>query len=135
MTMQATVQAHAVKPRQQAPDLRVQLAGGGEWRFAERRAEHFAMLVFYLGHYCPICRKQLAELNRRLDEFSERAVEVIAISGDTAERAERSVDEWKLDRLAIGYGLPEAAMHEWGLFSPRRSRTVNRLASANRDCS
>jgi len=43
-------------------------------------------------------------------------VEVIAISGDTAERAQQSVDEWKLDRLRVGYGLSEAAMREWGLF-------------------
>lgn len=116
MTTQATAEAHRIKPRQQAPDLAVQVAGGSEWRLAEQRPEHFTMIVFYRGHHCPICRKQLTELNRRIDEFSERGVEVIAISGDTTERAKKSVEEWKLDRLAVGYGLSEAAMRDWGLF-------------------
>lgn len=116
MTTQATVGARRVKPRQQAPDLRVHLAAGGEWRLAECRPDHFTMIVFYRGQHCPVCRKQLTELNRRIDELSERGVDMIAISGDTAERAEQSVDEWKIDRLAIGYGLSETAMREWGLF-------------------
>jgi len=116
MTTQARVEAHRFKPRQQAPDLTVQLAGNGRWRLAERRPENFTLIVFYRGHHCPICRKQLTELNRRIDEFNERGVDVIAISGDTAERAEQSVDEWTLDRLAIGYGLTEDAMRAWGLF-------------------
>lgn len=105
-----------VTPREHAPDLRLELVGGGEWSLAERQPDHFTMIVFYRGHHCPVCRKQLAELNRRIDEFNERGVEVIAISGDTAERAQQSVDEWKLDRLRVGYGLSEAAMREWGLF-------------------
>lgn len=116
MTTEANLEAHRIKPRQQAPDLTVQLAGDGEWSLAERRPEHFTMIVFYRGHHCPVCRKQLTELNRRIDEFTERGVDVIAISGDTPERAKQSVDEWKIDRLAVGYGLSEAAMREWGLF-------------------
>lgn len=116
MTTQASAEARRVRPRQQAPDLQVPLAGGGEWHLAERQPDHFTMIVFYRGHHCPVCRKQLTELNRRIDEFNERGVDVIAISGDPAERAERSADEWKLDRLAIGYELSETAMREWGLF-------------------
>ena len=115
-TQAPRAQRGGITPREHAPDLRVELVGGGEWRLAERQPDHFTMIVFYRGHHCPVCRKQLAELNRRIGEFNERGVDVIAISGDTAERAEQSVDEWKLDRLPVGYGLSGTAMREWGLF-------------------
>lgn len=74
------------------------------------------MIVFYRGLHCPVCRTYLSELDRKLDEFTRRGVDVIAISGDDAERARRTVDEWKLARLPIGYGQSIASMREWGLF-------------------
>ncbi len=74
------------------------------------------MIVFYRGLHCPVCRAYLAELDRKLDEFTRRGVEVMAVSGDDAERARRAVEEWKLERLAVGYGQTIASMREWGLF-------------------
>ena len=117
MTTETTrVQRGGITPGEPAPELRLALAGDGEWQLANRHPEHFTLMVFYRGHHCPVCRKQLVELNRRLDEFTDRGVEVVAISGDTAERAEQSVEEWKIDRLPVGYGLSEREMREWGLF-------------------
>jgi hypothetical protein len=43
-------------------------------------------------------------------------VGVVAVSGDTRERAEASVADWKLTRLRIAYGQDVASMREWGLF-------------------
>ena len=43
-------------------------------------------------------------------------MEAIAVSGDPRERAERSRDEWKLDNITLGWGLPSEAMRAWGLF-------------------
>lgn len=77
------------------------------------------MLVFYRGLHCPVCRTYLSELDRKLDEFMRRGVEVIAISGDDAERARCTVEEWKLARLTIGYGQSIASMREWELFVSR----------------
>ena len=117
MATQLTDRVRAgVRPREQAPPLRLELADGGTWNLRERTPERFTLIVFYRGHHCPVCRKQLTELERRLDEFQRRGVEVIAVSGDTAERAQQSVEEWKLDRLTVGYGVSEATMREWGLF-------------------
>lgn len=74
------------------------------------------MVVFYRGLHCPVCRAYLAELERKLAAFTERGVEVIAVSGDDSERAQRTVEEWKLAQLAIGYGQSIASMRQWGLF-------------------
>ena len=35
-------------PRQKVPDLAVDLAGGGKWRLADQKPEHFTLLNFYL---------------------------------------------------------------------------------------
>lgn len=77
------------------------------------------MVVFYRGLHCPICRKQLQELAEKYDEFRTQGVEVMAISGDDRERAERTQREWQLGNLPIGYGQSVESMREWGLFISR----------------
>lgn len=77
------------------------------------------MIVFYRGLHCPVCRAQLSELNRRLDELTTRGITVIAISGDTLERSQEAVAEWHLDRLTVGYGLSEDTARAFGLFISR----------------
>jgi peroxiredoxin len=108
-----------IKPREHAPELAVDLVGGGRWRLDGQQPESFTMVVFYRGLHCPVCRAQLSELNRRLDELTARGITAIAISGDTHERARRTVAEWHLDRLAVGYGLSEETACAFGLFLSR----------------
>src|ERR1700752_3972947 len=96
-----TQNERGVRPRQTAPNLVVQLTDGTSWILADARPRSFTMIVFYRGHHCPVCRAQLSELNRRLDELVERGVDVVAISGDTEEVAAKTVDEWRLDRLTV----------------------------------
>ncbi|NUP54664.1 MAG: AhpC/TSA family protein [Gemmatimonadaceae bacterium] len=108
--------ARAVVPTRPAPPLSVQTVAGESWSLIERRPERFTMVVFYRGLHCPVCRTYLMELERKLDEFTRRGLDVIAVSGDDDERARRTVDEWKLARLTVGYGQSVASMREWGLF-------------------
>lgn len=111
-----------LKPRQKAPPLEVQTLDADVWRLADRRPQHFTMLVFYRGLHCPVCRTYIRELDTKLDEFGKRGVEVIAISCDSRERAQRSVQEWSLERLTIGYGLRIEQAREWHLFVSRSIR-------------
>ena len=103
-------------PTRTAPSLRLETLSAGQWILAARQPERFTMVVFYRGLHCPVCRAYLAELERKLPAFTERGVDVIAVSGDDAERARRTVEEWKLENLTIGYGQSIASMREWGLF-------------------
>jgi peroxiredoxin len=105
-----------VKPGEQAPALVFNLVGGGSWDLAAQKPQGFTLIVFYRGHHCPVCRAQLSELNRRIDELEQRGLDVVAVSGDTDELASESKRDWNLDRLTIGYGLPERSMRSWGLF-------------------
>ncbi|MBA2579371.1 MAG: AhpC/TSA family protein [Thermoleophilaceae bacterium] len=104
------------KPQAQAPELHVETLDGGRWRLSDRKPDRFTMIVFYRGLHCPVCTSYISELNRKLDDFSSRGVEAIAVSGDPRERAERSRDKWKLDNITLGFGLSPDAMREWGLF-------------------
>ncbi|MGH9593042.1 MAG: peroxiredoxin-like family protein, partial [Bryobacteraceae bacterium] len=98
------------------PPLQVELVGGGIWRLAEERPERFSMIVFYRGRHCHVCSNYLAELESKLDEFSRRGVNVVAISCDTGERAAAARQDWKLGRLRIGHSLDLAYGRDWGLY-------------------
>ena len=111
-------------PRQAVPPLKVERVGGAPWELTASKAERFTMLVFYRGFHCPVCRGYLAELNRLIDDFVSRGLEVIAMSSDTQERALESREAWKLDRLDLGYGLDLDVARAWGLYiSSSRGKT------------
>ncbi len=110
---------HGVRPREQAPELDLPLVGGGTFRLADRDPERFTTVVFNRGLHCPVCQAQLSELDRRLDDLTERGVEVVSVSGESAERATRMHEEWGIERLPLAYGLTEEGMREWGLFVSR----------------
>jgi AhpC/TSA family len=103
-------------PRLPVPDLAVSLVGGGRWRLSEQRPKSFTMVVVYRGLHCPICKGYLSDLNAKLGQFEGHGVGVIAISSDTAERAQRAKSDWRLDRLLLGYGLTLQQGRSWGLY-------------------
>lgn len=111
-------------PRQPVPALTVPTVGGEDWTLSGQSPENFTMIVFYRGYHCPICSRYLADLDRKLGQFADRGVGVIAISSDNKERAEKTRQEWKLGTLTLGYALPLGKAREWGLFiSSSRGKT------------
>ncbi len=103
-------------PRQTVPELEVATIDGDVWRLGDHKPDNFTMLVFYRGLHCPICRAYLSELNRRIGEFAELGVEVLVLSSDEEDRARQTKEDWKLDKLMVGYGLEIDKAREWGLF-------------------
>lgn len=112
----ATTTASRVLPGLPAPELDLPIAGGGRFRLSDSRPRLFTMVVFARGLHCPVCRAQLSELNRRIDELAERGIEIVSVSGETADRAERMRTEWGIDRVPLAYALTEPQMRAWGLF-------------------
>jgi peroxiredoxin len=105
------------KPSEPAPPLDVPLVGGGRWRLADQHPDRFSLIVFYRGLHCPVCRGYLRQLDALVDEYAEAGVtSVVAVSGDAEDRARRTVEEWKLGRLPVGYGQSIESMRDWGLF-------------------
>ena len=111
-------------PRTKVPTLSVRTASGETWTLAQRKPERFTLVVFYRGLHCPICRGYLGDLVKLEPEFRTRGVEVVAISSDNGERAQRAATEWQLGDLTVGYGLDLATARGWGLFiSTSRGKT------------
>lgn len=105
-----------LRPRKPVPQLSLPTVGAHRLDLATVRPETFIMLVFYRGYHCPICKKQLTELENNLDRLAEFGVEPIAISMDDEERARKSKEEWNLDRLTVAYGLSEDEARSYGLY-------------------
>jgi peroxiredoxin len=111
-------------PRQTVPALQVPTLAHGDFDLAADGAPNFTLVVFYRGLHCPICLKYLLELGRLQPEFEQRGVKVIALSGDTAERAQAMADKLKAPGLRMGYGVPLSSARAWGLYlSSSRGKT------------
>ncbi len=105
-----------IKPGDAMPAINATLAGGGRWVLAEDKPERLAMLAFYRGSFCPICRTWLNDLERLLPEFEKRGVSVIALSCDLKDAAEKSVADWGLKKLRVGFGLQVEDARKAGLY-------------------
>lgn len=105
-----------ILPAQAVPDFTVPLIDGGKFQLSQRLGDNFTLLLFYRGVHCPICKMQLRELQRKLGDFAERGITVVAISMDSKERAQKSVDEWDVDELLLGYGLSEDQARDYDLY-------------------
>jgi len=103
-------------PRQPVPALSVPTLAHGDFTLASDAAQHFTLVVFYRGLHCPICLKYLLELGRLLSDFEQRGVKVIALSSDTAERAQAMADKLRAPGLRVGHSLPLAVARAWGLY-------------------
>ncbi|MEM7180980.1 MAG: peroxiredoxin-like family protein [Spirochaetota bacterium] len=105
-----------IKPETYVPELQIHTLDGETWSYANYHDVKFSMIVFYRGYHCPICKTYLKDLQSKLDEFHALGIETIAISSDSKERAEKTRQEWGLDKLKIGYEFSLEEGKKWGLF-------------------
>lgn len=103
-------------PGQSAPELTVDLVGGGQWKLSEVEADNFVLIDFYRGFHCPRCKLHIIDLNNKIARFADRGVSCVAISMNEREKAEGAVQDWGLGNIPVGYGLTEAQAREWGLY-------------------
>ena len=90
--------------------------GASRWALAREKPEKLALLAFYRGIFCPICRTWLADLDRAVPQFERRGVSVIALSCDRKGSAERAITEWGLKNLRVGYNLDVEDARRAGLY-------------------
>ncbi len=111
-------------PRFPVPRLEIPLLGGGQFELAVAPAPTFHLLVFYRGLHCPLCAKYLIELERLHGDFVQRGVLPLAISSDTADRAQAMAEKVGAQALHIAYDLSLATARAWGLtISTSRGKT------------
>lgn len=103
-------------PGQKVPPLKVGLQDGSSYDLATESPENFSVIFVYRGYHCPICKTQLEDLAGRLDDFAKAGISVVAISMDSNERLQKTVEEWDTGDLRLGYNLTPDSATQWGLF-------------------
>lgn len=105
-----------VNPTDTMPALDAELVGGGAWRLPEEQGARLAVIAFFHGLYCPLCRIWIGELDRLVPEFVRRGTSVIALTCDTRARAERLLQDWGLAHLRVGAALDPEDARKAGLY-------------------
>jgi len=77
-------------------------------------ADKRVVLVFYMGHWCPDCTKQLNALNEHQKDFADKNTTVIAVSTDSPE----DVGQLKT-KLGLGFDVYSdtdlQTIQKWGV--------------------
>ena len=110
------------------PALTLPQVGGGEITLGETsRPGVWQIVVVYRGIHCPICNKYLARLEELREGLAKAGAELIAISGDPVEKAERMVADHGL-KFPVGYDMSIEQMRELGLYisDPRSPQETDR---------
>ncbi|WP_298857527.1 peroxiredoxin-like family protein [uncultured Sulfitobacter sp.] len=110
------------------PKTEVELLGGGTITLGAPRGGHdWQLVVVYRGLHCPLCKNYLAKLQELEAAYNELGVDVVAVSGDPAEKAQAFADEKALT-LAMGCGLSVDQMRGLGLYisNPRSPAETDR---------
>ena len=105
-----------LKPGQKVPELDLPLTIDARFVLSDQSPENFTMLVFYRGKHCPICKKYLTELGGKLSQFTDKGINVFAISMDSPERAAVAHEEWETHDLPLAHSLSEEKAREYGLY-------------------
>lgn len=105
-----------IQPGTKVPGLTLDLTIGAKYDLSKQTPENFTLVLMYRGKHCPICKKQLTELGNKLDEFTERGINCVAVSMDSEDRAMVTDKEWDTGDLPIAYGMTEDTAREWGLY-------------------
>ncbi len=110
-TGRATNVEHA---QEQAPEGTVQARDGSQFELATVWRDRRVVLVFYRGHWCPACKHQLGELEKRRVELGNLGATIVAVSSDSP------ADATALHRqLGLGFELyadPQlAVITKWGV--------------------
>jgi len=56
---------------------------GKTFDFFNYQADSWALLIFFRGKFCGLCRKQLMKINDNIEQFEKLNIKPIAISGDS----------------------------------------------------
>jgi peroxiredoxin len=111
-------------PRQKVPDLKVETLDHGPFELRSENSKRGVLICFYRGLHCPICANYLTELQKCVDGFADRNVNVIAVSSDNVDRARAMADKIRASSLRIGFDLNLEKAREWGLYiSASRGKT------------
>ncbi|MEM7729266.1 MAG: redoxin domain-containing protein [Pseudomonadota bacterium] len=103
-------------PKSRIASVEVPLLGGGTFDMSESDVENFQIIVVYRGVHCPKCKAQLETLEPMVADIRADGHDIIAVSMDSEDRAQKARDDWDIDELPLAYGLELMDAKSLGLF-------------------
>lgn len=106
-----------LKILKKSPELKLNNQNEDIFDLHKTQIDDLALLVFYRGIHCPVCRDYLQELEKLSQDFKDCGVKnIIAISGDSKEKAKEISSKWNVNKINILHEQSEESMREWGLY-------------------
>ena len=100
---------------QPLPAITLPTLNGGEITLGQGQATDWHLVVVYRGLHCPICKKYLTQLESLQSQFAEAGADVMAVSADPQDKAQKMADETGAT-FPIAYNLSLEQMQSLGLF-------------------
>lgn len=87
-------------------------------------SEKPTLLLFYRGSWCPYCNVQLAGIQNIFDQLNTLGVQIVAISPDTPENMQMTVDKNKLNYMVLSDSNTEFIQKMGLAFKDKRELTL-----------
>ncbi len=97
------------------PAITLPTLSGDQITLGQGGASDWHVVVVYRGLHCPICKKYLSQLESLQSQFADAGADVIAVSADPQDKAQRMADETGA-RFPVAYDLSLEQMQSLGLF-------------------
>lgn len=97
--------AKGLETKSVAPDFRAVDASGNEFHLASALKEGPVVVIFYRGHWCPVCNKHLGKIQDSLQLITDKGARVVAISPQKPEY---------LDKMAHKTGASFSLLYDEG---------------------
>ncbi|MBI2888100.1 MAG: redoxin domain-containing protein [Chloroflexi bacterium] len=94
------------------PSLVLKLVDGRTLSLPDELPGRYLALLFYRGHWCPYCRRHLADYQANLNELESLGVTVVAASVDPLEETKAVVDLLGLT-FPVAYGVTDSQVAEF----------------------
>lgn len=110
------------------PAITVDRLGGDQITLGQPAAgRDWQLVIVYRGLHCPLCKGYLATLEEVAPKLHALGIDVVAVSGDPADRAAAMVEETGLTQ-PVGHDLSVAQMQALGLYvsDPRSPQETDR---------
>ena len=103
------------------PQFTLNLTDGSRLTLPNDVKSEFAVVLFYRGHWCVFCRRQLADFEQKKNELQELGISVYAASVDTGDDALQVANEVS---FPIGEGVTREVADTIGAWWEDRRQIV-----------
>ena len=91
------------------PAVSLNLPGDSTFSLPDATADHYGIVLFYRGSWCPYCNAQLSAFQRSLDSLAEMDVMVVALSVDDEAATRELIAKHGL-RFPVGHSADATAI-------------------------